>query len=294
MMRTFTAALLSLAVFALGCAGANGQGQSEAPGALSSNETTGGELSQGTTQATEPVATNGGPPQASIERRIQVARRLYRDLAFQASLDELRRAQEELEARLDAETTYPSLDDIVLMRALDELALGNPQAARAALRQAVILRPERISLDPAEFAPDVRAEYERVRDELRREAPLPLATESRPAGAELELNGRPAGLTPMSVRLHDGRHYLVFRSPGHLATPRIVDVEGVPLGVLRVELDPLEPVFTPVDASPTKPLVRKWWFWTVIGVAVVGTSLGLYFGLRKAPETQLVIARPAQ
>ena len=126
MMRTFTAALLSLAVFALGCAGANGQGQSEAPGALSSNETTGGELSQGTTQATEPVATNGGPPQASIERRIQVARRLYRDLAFQASLDELRRAQEELEARLDAETTYPSLDDIVLMRW--RLEISRPRA----------------------------------------------------------------------------------------------------------------------------------------------------------------------
>ncbi|MBT8453060.1 MAG: PEGA domain-containing protein [Deltaproteobacteria bacterium] len=293
-MRRFTAALLSLAVVALGCAGANGQGQGEAPDALSSNETTGGELSQGAAQPIQPEAADAAPSQASIERRIHVARRLYRDLAFQASLDELRRAQKELEVRLDAQSTYPSLDDLVLMRALDELALGNQQAARAALRQAVILRPERISLDPAEFAPGVRAEYERVRDELRREAPLPLATESRPEGAELELDGRPAGLTPMSVRLHDGRHYLVFRSPGYLAAPRIIDVDGAPLGVLRVELEPLGPVFTGADASPTKPLVRKWWFWTVIGVAVVGASLGLYFGLRKAPETQLVIARPAQ
>jgi hypothetical protein len=231
---------------------------------------------------------------ASIEQRILRARRLYRDLAFEASLEELSRAQAELEARLDSENSYRALDDAVLLRALDELALGNQQAARDAFRQAVILRPERTSLDPAEFAPDVRAEYERVRDGLRREAPLPLATESEPSRAELELNGRPAGLTPMSVRLHDGRHYLVFRSPGHVAMPRIVDVDGEPMAVLRVSLDPLATDSSPADPPSSKPLVRKWWFWTVIGVAVVGTSLGLYFGLRKPPETQLVIARPAQ
>jgi len=294
MTRTFSAALLGVSIAVLGCAGANGSGPGEPSAELRPNDTVGGELPRDDEGVMESDPTKTKPSMASIEQRIQRARRLYRDLAFQASLDELSRAQEELEARLDAEDTYQVLDDAMLLRALDELALGNQQAARNALRQAVILRPKRTSLDPAEFAPDVRAEYEQVRDGLRREAPLPLPTESEPSGAELELDGRQAGLTPMSVRLHDGRHYLVFRSPGHIAAPRILDVDGEPLGVLRVGLDPLDPVFTPADASPTKPLVRKWWFWTVIGVAVVGTSLGLYFGLRNQPETQLVIARPAQ
>ena len=294
MTRAFSAALLSLAVVAGGCAGAGGRGQPEPDAELRPNDTAGGELPQEDKPVVESDSTNAGPSMASIEQRILRARRLYRDLAFQASLDELSRAQEELEVRLDAENTYQTLDGAVLLRALNELALGNQQAARDALRQAVILRPERTSLDPAEFAPDVRAEYELVRNDLRREAPLALATESEPSGAELELDGRPAGLTPMSVRLHDGRHYLVFRSPGHFAAPRIIDADGEPMGVLRVELDPLDPVFSPADAPTTKPLVRKWWFWTVIGVAVVGTSLGLYFGLRTPPEPQLVIARPAQ
>ncbi len=294
MTRTSSAALLSLAIVAGGCAGAGGRGQPEPNAELRPNDTAGGELSQEDKLVAESDSTNAGPSMASIEQRILRARRLYRDLAFQASLDELSRAQEELEVRLDAENTYEALDDAVLLRALNELALGNQQAARDALRQAVILRLERTSLDPAEFAPDVRAEYELVRNGLRREAPLPLATESKPSGAKLDLDGRPAGLTPMSVRLHVGRHYLVFRSPGHVAAPRIIDVDGEPMSVLRVDLDPLDPVFTPADAPPTKPLVRKWWFWTVIGVAVVGTSLGLYFGLRKPPEPQLVIARPAQ
>ena len=294
MTGVFSAALLSLAVVAGGCAGAGVRGQEEPYAERRPNDTAGGELPQEDKPAVESDATNAGPSMASIEQRILRARRLYRDLAFRASLDELSRAQEELEVRLDAENTYQALDGAVLLRALNELALGNQQAARDALRQAVILRPERTSLDPAEFAPDVRAAYELVRNDLRREAPLALATESEPSGAELELDGRPAGLTPMSVRVHDGRHYLVFRSPGHFAAPRIIDADGEPMGVLRVELDPLDPVFSPADAPTTKPLVRKWWFWTVIGVAVVGTSLGLYFGLRNPPEPQLVIARPAQ
>lgn len=294
MRRAFSAALLCFSIAAVGCAGANGRGQDEPYAEQRPKVTAGGELPKDDKPAIESDSTKTEPSMASIEQRILRARRLYRDLAFQPSLDELSRAQEELEARLDAENTYRALDDAVLLRALDELALGNQQAARDALRQAVILRPERTSLEPAEFSPDVRAEYELVRDGLRREAPLPLATESEPSSAELELNGRPAGLTPMSVRLHDGRHYLVFRSPGRIAAPRIIDVDGEPMGVLRVELDPLDPVFSPADAPSTKPLVRKWWLWTVIGVAVVGTSLGLYFGLRKPPEPQLVIARPAQ
>ena len=294
MTHIFSAALLGVSIAVLGCAGAKGSGPGEPSAELRRNDTVGGELRRDDEGVMESDATKTGPLMASIEQRIQRARRLYRDLAFQASLDELSRAQEELEARLGAEASYQALDDAMLLRALDELALGNQQAARQALRQAVILRPERTSLDPAEFAPDVRAEYELVRNDLRREAPLPLATESKPSGAELELDGRPAGLTPMSVRLHDGRHYLVFRSPGHVSAPRIIDVDGAPLGVLRVDLDPLDLVFSPADAPATKPLVRKWWFWTVIGVAVVSTSLGLYFGLRTPPEPQLVLARPAE
>ncbi|MFW2388193.1 MAG: PEGA domain-containing protein [Polyangiales bacterium] len=294
MTRIFSAALLGVSIAVVGCAGANGQGPNAPQASQRPTETSGSELPQADKPVVESDSTRTEPSMASIEQRIQRARRLYRDLAFQASLDELRRAQEELEERLDADATYQALDDAMLLRALDELALGNEQAARQALRQAVILRPERTSLDPAEFAPDVRAEYERVRAGFRREAPLPLTAESEPSRAELELNGRQAGLTPMSVRLHDGRHYLVFRSPGHVATPRIIDVDGEPIAVLRVALDPLAMGSSPADPPSSKPLVRKWWFWTVIGVAVVGTSLGLYFGLRKPPETQLVIARPAQ
>ncbi|MDH3201650.1 MAG: PEGA domain-containing protein [Myxococcales bacterium] len=302
----------------------------------------------------------------AIEGRLAQARRLYRDLAFRASLEELMRAQKELEARLGSDGVYELLDRLFLLRALDQLALGNADQARDALRQAAILRSERTSLDAAEFSPDVRAEYDAVCETLETEAALALATETEPPGAKLTLDGREVGATPVQVRLHRGRHYLVFQAPSRMAQQRVVEVDGKPPPRLHVELTPLSPAqvagelaeldaaefaaldsisrvvlvpaadgATPVhigsqgtgwgaalldpsngdirltatvgasnlnlavpelvyslrDAPQSKPLVRKWWFWTVIGVAVVATSVGLYFGIRDQPEPQLIIAR---
>ena len=210
----------------------------------------------------------------------------------------------------------------------------------------------------------MRVEYDAVRDTLATEAAFALAAETEPSGAEVTLDGRKVGHTPISLRLHRGRHYLVFRAPNRVAHRQVVDIGNEPLAPLRIELKPLSPAqvagrlaeldapafaaldsvariglvpaadgATPVhigskdtgwgaalldpssggirltatvgasslnlavpdlvyslrDEQRPKPLVRKWWFWTVIGAAVVATSLGLYMGLRKQPEPQLVI-----
>lgn len=303
----------------------------------------------------------------SPETRLARARRLYRDLAFEASLEELRRAQVELEAELRRIESYDLLDRLFLLRGLGELALGRPEQAEASLRQATFLRSDRASLDPAEFAPDVRTAYARARDPLRTEAPFALSIETTPTGARLVVDGASHATTPASVRLHSGRHYLMLQALGYATETRIVDVSGESAPSLRVELTPLDDFrlagelaeldtdeFAELDdalrlrlvpladgASPVhigrtgtgwgaalldtrsgeiqdtrfsnaasldralpelveslrdtpqkKPLVRQWWLWTVVGVVVVGTTLGLYFGLREQPETQLVIAQP--
>jgi hypothetical protein len=348
-----------------GCAGSQASRHSEPFALLIPNgETAPDPLPENTTL----IKAEPPPDEPSLEpiaRRLTQARRLYRDLAFEASLEELRRAQDKLEAQLTAERTYRLLDRTHLLRALDELALGRMDRAREALHQSALLRPSRDGLDPAEFSPEVRIEYARAREALRTEAPFAVRVDSEPTGAELLVDGVQAGRTPASVRLHRGRHYLVFRAPGHETETRVVDVADEPVPSLQVELEPLgdarvagelseldaeefagldsslrlglvpsagsaspvhvgkqspgwaaalvergsgdilvgasskipnldlavpELVSTLRDAPQERPLVRKWWFWTVIGIAVVGTSLGLYFGLRKQPEPQLVIA----
>jgi hypothetical protein len=349
-----------------GCAGSQASRHAEPYALLIPNAETAPDPLPENTTLIEAEPPPDEPSLEPIARKLTQARRLYRDLAFEASLDELRRAQEELEAQLTSERTYGLLDRTLLLRALDELALGRMGQARDAFRQSALLRPDREGLDPAEFSPEVRTEYARARDALRTEAPFAVRVDSEPTGAELLVDGVQAGRTPASVRLHRGRHYLVFRAPGYEAEARIVDVADEQVPSIRVELEPLsgarvagelaeldaaefsrlesstrlglvpsagaalpvhigrqspgwaaaliergsgdiragasstipnlglavpELVSTLRDTPQEKPLVRKWWFWTAIGVAVVGTSLGLYFGLRKQPEPQLVIAR---
>ena len=367
MTRVLSTAMIAALAVMFGCAGSQAHRNNEPYALLLPNRESG---PHPLPENTRVIDTEPPPEEASmesIEGRLTHARRLYRDLAFRASLDELDRIQEELEARLGAEEAYDLLDRVFLLRALDELALGDLEQARGTLKQAAMLRPERTSLDPAEFSPDVRAEYNTVLHTLRTEAALALAAQTEPPGAELTLDGRKVGLAPISVRLHRGRHYLVFRATNHITQQRVVDVEVEPLAPLRVELEALSPaqvagqlaeldaaafgaldsvsrvglvpaadeaapvhigsqgagwgaalldplsgdirltatsetpnlnlavpelVYSLRDVPHPRPLVRKWWLWTVVGAAVLATSLGLYFGLRKEPEPQLIIRVP--
>lgn len=348
-----------------GCAGSQASRHSEPYALLIPNGETAPDPLPNNTTLIEAEPPPDEPSLEPIAGRLTRARRLYRDLAFEASLEELRRAQEKLEAQLTSERTYGLLDRTHLLRALDELALGRMDPAWDALRQSALLRPHRDGLDPAEFSPEVRTEYARAREALQTEAPFAMRVDTEPTGAELLVDGVQTGRTPASVRLHRGRHYLVFRAPGYETEARVVDVADEQAPSLRIELEPLsetrvagelaeldaaefsqlesslrlrlvpsagtalpvhigkqslgwaaslvergsgdiragasskvpnlelavpELVSALRDTPQKKPLVRKWWFWTVIGVAVVGTSLGLYFGLRKQPEPQLVIA----
>jgi hypothetical protein len=317
------------------------------------------------TEAVEVEPPEPVPSEASVEDRIVRARRLYRDLAFRASLEELDRAQAGAEQRLPVDDATALLDRIQLLRALDHLALGHEDEALEALRQAAMLRPDREGLDPAEYSPQVRAAYGKAKSALATEAPFALHAESEPS-ASVSSDGQPVGSTPLVLRLHRGRHYLVFRAPRFASSLRPVDVDAKAELRLRVELEALRPaeiagrlsllsapelaalpsaeraglvppgsappvhvgeeddgwraalidpasgnivrsvstrsgelelavpelVHSLRDAPRKEPLVRKWWFWTAIGAAVVATSLGLYFGLRKQPDPQLVI-RPA-
>ncbi len=83
--------------------------------------------------------------------------------------------------------------------------------------------------------------------------------------------------------------------PAVLAALESVDEHGV---LRRAGAAAVAPAFAdPGPATPSKPrkpVARTWWFWTVIGAAVVGTSLGvgLGLGLRDREPGRLVVYGP--
>jgi TolB-like protein len=69
-------------------------------------------------------------------------------------------------------------------------------------------------------------------------APARYSVESRPAGAEVLVDGRSAGVTPISVDLSAGPHKLTVRAGGYDVSERNVSVESGSNGVVAVDLAP--------------------------------------------------------
>ncbi|MEZ4409621.1 MAG: PEGA domain-containing protein [Polyangiales bacterium] len=201
--------------------------------------------------------------------------------------------------------------------------------ARQAFLRALAYQPE-ATLPPGVFPPEV----ERAFDEVRRGVVLAGATartvRTVPAGARVEVDGRPEGRTPVTLRLTPGVHHLRLERTGYRRWVGPLTVEGAAMGDVEVVL--AEATVDELRAQLGRPeglhelpegavlarargvfhvdavvLARRdggstrWpartstpaWPWVVGGAAVAaGVGVGLYFLLRPA-ETFNIVA-PAQ
>jgi hypothetical protein len=87
-----------------------------------------------------------------------------------------------------------------------------------------------------------------------------LVVSSTPAGAEVSVDGRSLGIAPAEAELSPGNHKIVLSLTGYRDTvATAVIVEGQ-----RKTLD------VTLDKKP--PITSTWWFWTGVGVVVVGAT----------------------
>jgi hypothetical protein len=121
----------------------------------------------------------------------------------------------------------------------------------------------------------------------------------RPAGAEVLINGELAGTLPATgnIRVAIGTVTLTVRADGHVESTRTLELkkgdsvrehvtlEAVPRPRPRRRLALQSPadaadatvVQQPVEAQPQAPVAEerppvygRWWFWTIVGAAVIG------------------------
>lgn len=115
---------------------------------------------------------------------------------------------------------------------------------------------------------------------------------SNPPGSEVYVDKDFVGLAPVTVRLKAGAHALRIVKIGYKEVAIDLPVEdGKPLArafnLVAVEVaKPVGPV--PVKerevAAPT-PFYKTWWFWTAVGVVVVGGGTTAYLLARNADST---------
>jgi hypothetical protein len=91
-----------------------------------------------------------------------------------------------------------------------------------------------------------------------------LVVKARPDGTEIAIDGAPRGMTPFETPIDAGSHRLDLRKTGFDPLSTQVFIEAGARKELELEL------------SATAPITSRWWFWTGIGVAVVGGATLVY------------------
>jgi len=85
-----------------------------------------------------------------------------------------------------------------------------------------------------------------------------LVVGTKPTGASLEVDGKPAGNTPTELSLPAGAHTVLARLGGY------DDLQ------VQVKVDAGEQKTVDLPLAKSVPITAKWWFWTGIAVVVVG------------------------
>ena len=163
--------------------------------------------------------------------------------------------------------------DLAVRLGAVKLALGREAEAELDFQLAARLDPDRAVTD-AEFKPAVVERHAAAR--MARPPRASLRIEVEPAGAAIELDGRPAGSAPIEVAVEAGLHVVVARAPGHAPRAEAVrlepDAAGVTVAPLRIALAP-DRRLAAAAAGPAALAIGR----TEVGATAAGEAL-LYYG----------------
>ncbi len=290
-----------------------------------------GAVARAPADAVVPAPVEAAPDHHADQARaaLSQAREQFLAYAFREAATTLRvAAAEHVESLLRSERAL-AIEVIHWAGACAVLA-GDREGARESFRRALAIAPES-RLPPSVFPPEVEALFEEVRRAAVLSGVSVRTIRSLPQGARIEVDGRDEGVTPVTLRLAPGTHYLrlvragyrVWTGPLHTEGPVSPDPEIVLAEAtgrdLRAQMgDPAGLPDAP-DAPTLQRLAREYqvarvvvalrnggetvyppsapfpWAWVAFGagVAAAGVGVGLYFLLRPPPTLELVSGSPS-
>lgn len=114
--------------------------------------------------------------------------------------------------------------------------------------------------------------------------PARITVESQPSGADVAVDGRAAGMTPVSLELPAGDHEIVLTASGHVKARQKIRAEAGMSEVVSVYMLPL-----PTSTESGRRWRRLGWGGVIAGgMAIVGGAVALAFDGRKVTCSSLV------
>ncbi|MCA3014084.1 MAG: PEGA domain-containing protein, partial [Myxococcaceae bacterium] len=135
-----------------------------------------------------------------VQRQVESARTLFYNGQNDRALDLLRQALAELERSPLAGEPWRVMSQAHALKAVVLLALGRKPEALEAFRAVLRVEPSLV-LSKDEFTPSAMAQFEALRKELGRAKRASLRVQSSTPGAEVLLEGRVMGVTPLTLSL---------------------------------------------------------------------------------------------
>lgn len=261
-----------------------------------------------------------------VEVALEAAQAEYLDLDFDGAITVLDAAEADAVA-LARPGRCEGLWELVFRQGLGRWAKGDEAEAGARFELALALDPERRPLGEL-YGPDVTAAFLRAVQARSARIARPVPLRTRPAAVEVEIDCRAMDEAEPSLR--PGLHVVRVAAPGFEPWAGVVDLRAE--GSIEVALEPMLDARVPVqrfdgstdvdavgpderarvpapvvgpegpgdprrrsDEPTRRPVLRTWWFWTIVGsVAVTGTALGLGLGLglrEPSPGRLVIVAR---
>ncbi|MFW5741096.1 MAG: PEGA domain-containing protein [Myxococcota bacterium] len=103
--------------------------------------------------------------------------------------------------------------------------------------------------------------------------PGKLHIESNEPNAVVAVNDLDVGMTPVTLPRPSGRYHVVVRKKGFVTYETHAQLDAGERVNLRAVLRREE-----------AGLTEKWWFWSAVGVVVIGSAVGTYYATRPEPE----------
>lgn len=158
-----------------------------------------------------------------VERQVESARTLFYNGQNERALDLLKQALAELERAPIAGQPWKVAAPALTLQGVVALTMGKKADAAEAFRRVLRVEPAH-ALSTDEYTPSVIAQFETLRKELGRQKKQAVQVQSSTPGAEVLIEGRVMGVTPLKLDLPAATYRLLVRTPDRASFLRVITV----------------------------------------------------------------------